>query len=562
MRWREVSGRIRCGRSMILSRSRPVQLRREKDTPEMPVQIDRHRVLSRRQLLRTAGSGVMLAALGSPLHAQQPALPEPSAAFPWDEVAATARDFVWRESPDGVWPFERAGAKALANSQRKVFLHYFTPFPLSFDNKPVDDDYYRRQYLERAGENGKFAHVGGYLRERPLGAGVLSGAHWQAVNATIDVLRAARLGADGFGVDLQQLDSGRYWDNATALFGAAQATRTGFKILIEPDTDILKAASAEQLVKSLYVLAHHPAAYRLPDGRLLLAPFAPEQRPVAFWQAVLDGLGKAGISPALLPVFNNLRAHSRAFAPICYGMSEWGNRDPDSVDADPSIEVWRKLAGERAVWMEAIAPQDVRPKSSIFWESRNTELFRRCWMKAIREKAQYAHVITWNDYSEATEIEPSSGTQFLFYDLSAYFISWFKLGQPPRIIRDTIHYSHRRQIFEPGHAPRLDDKPLRLLGRGEVQNRIEMVALLTAPATLEIRQGGTVQRSDAGAGLAVLAAPARLGKPDFRILRDGKTVAEKASDWEIVDQPAAEDPLYVGGSSNRPFVRGGDWHAE
>jgi hypothetical protein len=155
----------------------------------------------------------MLAALGSPLRAQQDALAGSATGFPWDEVAAAARNFVSQESPDSVWPFERAGAQELAKSERKVFLHYFTPFPLSFDNKPLDDDYYRRQYLERAGENGKFAHVGGYLRQRPLGAGTLPGKHWQAVNATIDVLRAERLGADGFGVDLQQLDGGRYWDN-------------------------------------------------------------------------------------------------------------------------------------------------------------------------------------------------------------------------------------------------------------------------------------------------------------------------------------------------------------
>jgi glycosyl hydrolase family 71 len=526
----------------------------------MPLPIAPQFFTSRRRLLRTAGSGVLLAALGSPLRAQQGALAGSATGFPWDEVAAAARSFVSQESPDSVWPFERAGAQELTKSERKVFLHYFTPFPLSFDNKPLDDDYYRRQYLERAGENGKFAHVGGYLRQRPLGVGTLPGTHWQAVNATIDVLRAESLGADGFGVDLQQLDGGQYLDNATALFGAAQATRTGFKILIEPDTDIMKAISAERLVKSLVRLAQHPSAYKLPNGRLLLAPFAPEERPVAYWQAVLDGLAKAGVPSAVLPVFNNLRAYAEAFAPICYGMSEWGNRDPASVDGDAAIEVWRKLAGERAIWMEAIAPQDAQPKTSIFWESLNTELFRRCWMKAIREKAQYAHVITWNDYSEATEIEPSSGTQFLFYDLSAYFISWFKLGRPPRIIRDTIYYCHRRQILDPSSAPRPDDKPMKLLGRGPVQNRVEMIAMLTRPATLEIRQGDTMQRSDAGAGLAVLEAPARLGRPILRILRDGKAVAEKVSDWEIADHPQAEDPLYVGGSSNRPFVRGGDWH--
>jgi hypothetical protein len=96
---------------------------------------------------------------------------------------------------------------------------------------------------------------------------------------------------------------------------------------------------------------------------------------VAYWQAVLDGLKQAGVASALLPVFNNLRANAQAFAPICYGMSEWGNRDPDSVDGDAAIEVWRKLAGPRAIWMAPIAPQDVRPKSSIFWKAATPSCF-------------------------------------------------------------------------------------------------------------------------------------------------------------------------------------------
>jgi hypothetical protein len=516
--------------------------------------------MSRRRLIGAFGCATLFAALPEPCRTQEPIMAGSAPDFPWRDLAQTARAFVERESPDSVWPFERPGVAALAGSERQVFCHYFTPFPLSFDNKPLDEDYYRRQYLERAGEGGKFAHVGGYIRERPLGAGTLPGSHWQATNALIDVLRAQKIGADGFGVDLQQL--GRYWDTATALFGAAQASDTGFRILIEPDTDILKSVQPDALIRSLVPLARHPAAYRLPDCRLLLAPFAPEEQSVAFWKAVLDGLQRANIPAALLPVFNNLRAYAQAFAPICYGMSEWGNRDPESVDADNAADVWRKIKGTGAVWMEAIAPQDDQPKASIFWECANTGLFRRSWMKAIRENAQFAHVITWNDYSEATEIEPSSGIQFVFYDLCAYYISWFKLGHAPRILRDTIYYTHRRQIFTPGHPASPGDKPLRLLGRGPVQNEVEMIALLTRPATLLIRQGDAVQRLDANAGLSVLQAPAHVGYPEFQIVRDGKPVIELQSRWSITGHPDAEDPLYVGGSSNRSFIQGGDWHED
>lgn len=179
----------------------------------------------------------------------------------------------------------------------------------------------------------------------------------------------------------------------------------------------------------------------------------------------------------------------------------------------------------------------------------------------MQTNAQYAHIVTWNDYSESTAIEPSSGTQYLFYDLSAYFISWFKTGSPPRTHSDAIYYNHRRQLFKTGSPPRTDDKPLKLLGESKIQNNVEMVAFLTAPATIEIRQGALVEQRDAGAGLAVLQVAAQAGKPLFRILRNGKVVVELESHWGIAGEPEyAEDPLYVGGSSNRRFSSNGDWH--
>jgi hypothetical protein len=61
----------------------------------------------------------------------------------------------------------------------------------------------------------------------------------------------------------------------------------------------------------------------------------------------------------------------------------------------------------------------------------------------------FVRMITWNDNGEATEFAPSSSSQFLFYDLSAYYIQWYKSGRAPAIIRDATYYSHRTQIFDP-----------------------------------------------------------------------------------------------------------------
>ncbi|HEY6256410.1 MAG TPA: endo-1,3-alpha-glucanase family glycosylhydrolase, partial [Xanthobacteraceae bacterium] len=161
--------------------------------------------------------------------------------------------------------------------------------------------------------------------------------------------------------------------------------------------------------------------------------------------------------------------------------------------------------------------------------------------------------VTWNDYSESTEVAPSSGTQFVFFDLATYFIAWFKLGRSPKIIRDAIYYLHRRQLVTPGVPYIPSDTPLHLAGPTPIQNKIELLAMLTKPATMQIEIAGHTFESSANAGMASLLAPARPGRPVFRILRNGRVELEKQSDWEIVAHPDRDDTLYVGGSTTRKF---------
>lgn len=96
------------------------------------------------------------------------------------------------------------------------------------------------------------------------------------------------------------------------------------------------------------------------------------------------------------------------------------------------------------------------------------------------------------------------------------------------------------------------DMPMQLRGATPVHNQIELVALLTRPASLQIEIAGKRFERSAQAGLATLRAPATLGRPIFRILRNDHVQLEKESDWEIDGQTVA-DPLYVGGSSTRAF---------
>jgi hypothetical protein len=243
---------------------------------------------------------------------------------------------------------------------------------------------------------------------------------------------------------------------------------------------------------------------------------------------------------------------ARDVVDISDGLTDWGIRDVARLEAQRSAPL-RHM--KTRVWMQPIAPQDERPKVPAFSEADNTAMFRASWQEAFRQDADYIHLVTWNAYAEATEVGPSTGIQFLFYDLTRYFIDWYKAGEPPRITRDAIYYSHRTQIFDPDRPPRPGDQSYKDVGPSPVSNKIEMVAMLTAPAEIEIQIGAAHVRHAYGAGLAVLTAASKPGRPIFRIFRNNEVVVEKVSDWTIDTAPAAANPVYFGGSSTRAFVK-------
>jgi hypothetical protein len=474
--------------------------------------------------------------------------------IPWPEISRIAGDFVAHESPPSIWPFKRPGPSELAGSTRKVFAHYFPFHVLSYDNAPLDRDHWA-QFLSRGGEHGKWAHVGGYTRERPLTPGPWTSPYWREINASIDILRAQLIGIDGFGVDLTNLKPGDKTDQTYLLCQAAAAVAPGFRVVPEPDGDILKQASPDQMADTLKTMGDCPAAYHLPDGRLLVVPFAPNNEPVSYWQEVLTRLESKGVRVAFLPDLLALAKNAQPFAPISYGITFWGPRDPVTATSPATIAMEAAAGAIVPVWMHPIAPQDARPKAAIFWEAANTELFRTLWDQAITGTARYAHIITWNAYPEATQIQPSSGMQFLFYDLSAYYIDWFKTGQSDLITSDAIYYSQRTQIFSPERILLPNGQPFKNLGATPVQNQVEVLAMLTAPATLEIEiDGHRYSRSESAAGLRTFSVPAEPGRPSFRIIRGGRVIVELHSAWEIQAQANLANPEYFGGASTRGFV--------
>lgn len=462
-------------------------------------------------------------------------------------------------SPDAgatpCWPFDQPALATLRASSHKVFAHYFSPFPLSIDNQPPDKDYYAVNYLSPAGEGDKWSFCGGFIRERPLpvepGA---EGSDWVGRNFDIEVRRAVTMGLDGFTFDILTTN-GVLWDRLKELLDSAQRVDGGFKIALMPDmystfhgTD---AEARAQFVSAIKEVASHPAVYRLTDGRLVISPFATDARTPDWWVSVIDELKSAGIEVALVALYvspwGNNTKDLKAKVPSLYGTSSWG---PRSLEGGLGMKGSAKDAHDLGVlWMAPVAPQDSRPKDLIFTEATNSAAFRALWESAIDGGADWVQLITWNDYSEDSEISPSSQIHGAFYDLSAYYATWFKTGSPPKIVRDALYYFHRAQSMSAAPDLTKQKKAYEAVNGTTAVDDIELVAMLTAPGTLEIAIGGKTQKKDVGAGMQTFQVPLEEGTPTFRLVRGGATVTEVTSSSPISNTIVYQDPLYHAGGS-------------
>jgi hypothetical protein len=81
-------------------------------------------------------------------------------------------------------------------------------------------------------------------------------------------------------------------------------------------------------------------------------------------------------------------------------------------------------------------------------------------------------------------------------------------------------------------------------------DELEALAMLTAPATLILKTGGTEYRHDVGAGIQSLIKPFALGVQSARIERGGVTIASVTSPVPIHNRPARQNLWFIGADSS------------
>ena len=440
-------------------------------------------------------------------------------------------------------------------SPRMVFAHYFPPYPISIDNMDPSTDYYATEYLNPDGENGIHAPYGGFLRDRPLPRNSRPGDNWRELDLAEEIKSASAAGIDGFSVCiLTPHDDTENWiaPIPSMLLRAAEEVDPTFKIMLMPDMSVLGPVTPQKLASEMALLAASPAAFRTADGRLVVAPYIAEIRPVPWWKEFLATMkSQYGIDVALVPLFlGGSAAEISEFSPITFGVSAWGGRNPafNPIRGSP-LEFIRMVKESGQIWMQPISAQDYRPKAQIYDESENTTNLRNTWKIAINGKAQWVQIVTWNDYAENTGIAPSVRHGSALLDICSYYIAYFKNGVPPPILDDRVFLSHRTQLIGAIPSKQTDLASLRE-GSTPGRDSVEALSFLTSPAKVTVSVGSAQTVCNVPAGVSTCVAPIGQPGPDgltvsADVSRDGRSVVTLISPYKIVANPAVQDLSYT-----------------
>lgn len=451
--------------------------------------------------------------------------------------------------------FDMPSTASLRSSAHKVFAHYFPAYPISLDNKAGESDYYATQYLTPTGENGKHAAYGGLLRDRPLPRPVSTAANWQVEDFKTEVREAIAAGIDGFNVDVLSLSDSsnvRSRETMVRMLQAAAEVDPGFKIMAMPDMSALGSKSVALLASNIASWVKSPygsSLYRLDDGRLVLAPFFAEKWSVSQWTSLLSTLkSQYGISVAFTPTFLNWRANADAFAPISYGLGNWGNRSTmtnasakrNAIDAHART----CAGGARCIWFQPVSIQDERPNQGVFDEASNTENLTMTWQAAIDGGSDWVQLVTWNDYSEGTSFAPSVGHGWAFLNISDYYLVKFKTGKFPTIVRSAVYLTHRTQLASA--KPSFPQTKLMTPRSPSTAPRdtVEVLAFVPAISTIAVTVGGSTTTKDIPAGMSRVTVPLKPGPVSVVETRKGVFIQSAAAKAPVTATPYVQDLSY------------------
>jgi hypothetical protein len=182
-------------------------------------------------------------------------------------------------------------------------------------------------------------------------------------------------------------------------------------------------------------------------------------------------------------------------------------------------------------------------------------------MSSIMGDTEWVQLVTWSDFSESSEIEPYTDSTLRtdigtgFYDLNAFYATWFLTGKQPLITHDVLYYFYRR---EPTDAAAPAQSAPNQIRSSSPEDNIELLAFLSAPGELKITIGGRTSVQNAPAGITSFKVHTAPGTPIFSLSRGGSEIFSFPGPIQIFGSAGLPsgviDMTYWSGSASRRGV--------
>jgi glucan endo-1,3-alpha-glucosidase len=351
-----------------------------------------------------------------------------------------------------------------------------------------------------------------------------------------DIRMAQAMGLDGFALNAGSWDA-NYRGSAARMFQAAAELKSGFRLFFS--ADMCCDLTAGDIVDMVRTYGRHPN-YLARDNRPVLSPYASDREPLRFWRGkILAPLRAAGFDVFFVPASYPVTASGLPADEVAH----WRSIADGIFFFEPAVTPFgaassvatneayaRAAAAHGKLFMAGCYP--------FYWGSEQPTAGRRYyeyrgglgtetqWQSIITvQDPEWVEIVTWNDFAESYLIAPAKDPDHFykphlaFWELSKYYIHWFKSGVRPKLIKDSLFYFYRThsKTLEAPHDPL--GPVTRLFGN--VQDAIYLTVALTAPAELRIASGDMRHQYNVEAGIHHLSVPFAAGDQQFELWRNG-----------------------------------------
>jgi formylglycine-generating enzyme required for sulfatase activity len=391
---------------------------------------------------------------------------------------------------------------------------------------------------------------------------------------------AQRHGIDGFLLDVGAWKTGspadlkptNYVDSADRIYEAAKQLNTGFKLAMCPEYSV--QPFAENVRDMVLRFKDHPNQLR-DDGKVVLSGYGG----ATLFQPAVDSLKAAGVPVCLVPsVFYPRFVYNPSYevfedlftaAPALDGLMMFNAEQLSNILSDNATgrRVTQRLG---KIFAAGVIPAY---NSANLQDYHGLSGYLSMWRGAIDDGADWISIVTWNDYNEDSALMPmrwpagSERYQYdrdeSFLDVTAYASAWFKSGRQPPVTQDTLFVTYRdrsKWLRKGWDGKKWVDISL---GGGrfdqihdDVQDRVYIDTLLTAPASLTVRLGLRTQRFDLQAGIGHAEIPLTPGVPRLTLERGKQILADVVGRRQIIDHATPRNSLVGTHQVNRTWASG------